>query len=156
MFDLRAKTFCHFRRSWHNPLLNPLNSCALLSGKLSTSHLFPPPPLSPVSIPEFIPHSSPPTTTTTTQAALITADLHVCSRAVWEEMKQNSQWLPLQSFTHLTERASFWAPDTASKQMQASKRGHTHAHKHRQTQRYSPRKNLCYTVFSLNIPICRK
>lgn len=35
-------------------------------------------------------------------------------------MKQNSQWLPLQSFTHLTERAPLWAPDTASKQMQAS------------------------------------
>lgn len=32
MFDLRGKTSCHFQRSWHNPLLNPLNSHALLSG----------------------------------------------------------------------------------------------------------------------------
>lgn len=49
-------------------------------------------------------HTHPP------QAALIKADLHVCSRAVWEEMKQKSQLLPLPSVTHLTETPSLRGP----------------------------------------------
>lgn len=115
MPHLREKILCHFQCSCHNPLWKCHD---LLSGKAGYISSFP--TTFPFTDLKFLSSSPiPHPCYNTTQAELIIVDLHVCSRAVWEKMKQSSQWLSLQSFTHLTQRAPLWVPDTASKQMQA-------------------------------------
>lgn len=100
--DLRGRSSRHFKLSWYNLLLKPRKW--LCSGILTGLSVFHPFPFSTLN--QWI---YPTQTSTSTPAVLITADLHVCSRTVWEEMKHKSQWLLLHSFYHVSERAPPWA-----------------------------------------------
>lgn len=100
---MRGRSCRHSQLSWIYRLLKaPKWQC---SGTLTGLSVFHPFHFS--SLNQWI---YPTQTTTSTPAVLITADLHVCSRTVWEEMKHKSQWLLLlHSFHRVSETAPPWA-----------------------------------------------